>query len=57
MQIDDAKARLRAADFIEVDGSPIWVNAGKNTAAMAMLVVRDGEWSIAFWNADAVVHE
>lgn len=57
MTIDDAKARLRASDFVEVEDSPFWVNAGRNTASIAMLVARDGQWSIAFFTADMVVHE
>lgn len=57
MTFDDAKSRLRAADFVEVENTPFWVNGGRNTAAIAMLVARDGEWSIAFFSAENVVHE
>lgn len=59
MQLDDAKARLRAASFAEIENTPLWYNPGRNTATLAMIVTAEGEdqWQLAFWHASSVVHE
>jgi len=59
MTLDEAKARLRAADFVEIENTPLWINAGEHTATIAAIVVsKDGAgWRLATWGADTVENE